>query len=130
MIINYRKNLNDNPFNHHPNNLILHQPELNIFPISKNEEYFVNDFHVWGKSIVSTIYKKAVNELGRNRYSIYNCWTEDIIIIIILFRFANSFIFINKYGIIHLENIVTTTYNLDIKLKFISEIIFNSKSRL
>ena len=120
--INYRKNLNDNPFNHHPNNLILHQPELNIFPISKNEEYFVNDFHVWGKSIVSTIYKKAVNELGRNRYSIYNCWTEDIIIIIILFRFANSFIFINKYGIIHLENIVTTTYNLDIKLKFISEI--------
>ena len=115
--INYRKNLNDNPFNHHPNNLILHQPELNIFPISKNEEYFVNDFHVWGKSIVSTIYKKAVNELGRNRYSIYNCWTEDIIIIIILFRFANSFIFINKYGIIHLENIVTTTYNLDIKLK-------------
>lgn len=117
-----KKKLNDNFFNHHPNNLILHQPELSIFPISKNDEYSMNDFHVWGKCIKTKLYKKAVNSLGKKRYSYYNCWTEDIIIILIIFHFANSFKFINKYGIIHMENFSTTTYNLCLELKLISEI--------
>ena len=120
--INKRKILTDNFFNHHPNNLILHQPELNIFPISKNDEFYANDFHVWGKCIISRLYKKAVHALGKERYSIYNCWTEDIIIILIIFKFANSFIFVNKYGIVHMENNVTTTYNLNLEFKFMSEI--------
>ena len=120
--INKKKKLSDNYFNHHPNNLILHQPELNTFPISKNDEYYMNDFHVWGKCILSKLYKKAVNALGEKRYSIYNCWTEDIIMILVIFKFANSFIFINKYGIVHMENYITTTYILDYELKLISEI--------
>lgn len=117
-----RKKLIDNYFNHHPNNLILRQPDLNKFPISKNDEYFMNDFHVWGKCIISKLYKKAVNALGIKRYSLYNCWTEDIIIILIIFKFADSFIFINKYGTIHMESYVTTTYNLNFELKIKSEI--------
>lgn len=120
--VNNKRKLSDNYFNHHPNNLILHQPELSIFPISKNDEYSMNDFHIWGKCIKSKLYKYAVNSLGKKRYSIYNCWTEDIIIILIIFKFADSFIFINKYGIIHMENFSTTTYNLYIELKLISEI--------
>ena len=120
--INKKKKLSDNFFNHHPHNLILHQPELNLFPISKNDEYYENDYHVWGKCIISKLYKKAINALGKKRYSIYNCWTEDIIILLIIFKYANSFIFINKYGIIHMENNVTTTYSLDFELKIISEI--------
>ena len=82
----------------------------------------MNDFHVWGKCILSKLYKKAVNALGEKRYSIYNCWTEDIIMILVIFKFANSFIFINKYGIVHMENYITTTYILDYELKLISEI--------
>ena len=121
-IILIRKKLIDNYFNHHPNNLILRQPDLNKFPISKNDEYFMNDFHVWGKCIISKLYKKAVNALGIKRYSLYNCWTEDIIIILIIFKFADSFIFINKYGTIHMESYVTTTYNLNFELKIKSEI--------
>ena len=117
--INKKKKLSDNFFNHHPNNLILHQPELNLFPISKNDEYYANDYHVWGKCIISKLYKKAINALGKKRYSIYNCWTEDIIILLIIFKYANSFIFINKYGIIHMENNVTTTYSLDFELKIL-----------
>ena len=120
--INKKKKLSDNYFNHHPHNLILHQPELNLFPISKNDEYYANDYHVWGKCIISKLYKKAINALGRKRYSIYNCWTEDIIILLLIFKYANSFIFINKYGIIHMENYVTTTYSLNFELKIISEI--------
>ena len=120
--INKKKKLSDNFFNHHPHNLILHQPELKLFPISKNDEYYENDYHVWGKCIISKLYKKAINALGKKRYSIYNCWTEDIITLLIIFKYANSFIFINKYGIIHMENNVTTTYSLDFELKIISEI--------
>ena len=120
--INKRKILTDNFFNHHPNNLILHQPELNIFPISKNDELYANDFYVWGKCVVTKLYKKAVNHFGKERYTIYNCWTEDIIIILIIFKFANLFIFVNKYGIVHMENNVTATYNLNLEFKFMSEI--------
>ena len=117
-----RKKICENYFNHHPNNLVLHQPDLGLFPISRNNSYFDNDFHIWGKSIKTKIYKKAVDLLGKKRYSSYICWTEDIIIVLIIFNIADSFIFINKYGIFHLENPVTTTYKLIDTYKLINEI--------
>ena len=43
--------IKDSPFNCHPINYSLTQPELGIFPISKNNKYFSNDYHLWGKSI-------------------------------------------------------------------------------
>lgn len=119
-----RKKMSENYFNHHPDNLILHQPELGLFPISRNNSYFINDFHIWGKCIKTNIYKKAVYTLGEKRYSLYNCWTEDIIIVLIIFNIADSFIFINKYGIFHLSNLYTTTYQLTEKYKLINEIYF------
>lgn len=117
-----RKKIRENYFNHHPNNLILHQPELGIFPISKNYIFSFNDFHIWGKCIKTKIYKKAIKSLGIKRYSNYNCWTEDIIIILVIFNLANSFRFINKYGIFHMENIITTSYKLLDKYKILAEI--------
>ena len=109
-------------FNFHPNNLILHQPELGIFPIYRNNKYFPNDFSIWGKCIKTKLYQFSVNTLGKKRYSIYNCWTEDISIIFIIFNFANSFIFVNKYGIFHFYSLITTTFTLDQEHKIFSEI--------
>ena len=109
-------------FNFHPNNLILHQPELGLFPISRNKKYHMNDFLIWGKSIKSDIYKKAINALGKKRYSVYNCWTEDISILFIIFNLADSFIFINKYGIFHLSSKITTTFTLKKEHKMLAEI--------
>ena len=43
--------IKDSPFNLHPINYSLTQPELGIFPISKNNKYISNDYHFWGKSI-------------------------------------------------------------------------------
>ena len=43
------KDIGQSYFNFHPNNLILHQPELSIFPISLKNEYFSNDNLIWGK---------------------------------------------------------------------------------
>ena len=106
------KDLKDNYFNHHQNNLKLYQPQLGLFPISKNNKLYSNDYHLWGKCILSKLYKNAVNLLGIKRYSIYNCWTEDISIIFIIFNLAKSYIFLNIYGIFHLNSKNTTTFNL------------------
>ena len=112
-IPNYYPDLKDirhNFFNFHKNNLILHQPELGIFPISrKNSYFFPNDYSIWGKCIKSKIYQSSVRALGEKRYSIYDCFAEDILMIFIMFNLANSFIFVNRYGIFHL--LTKTTYS-------------------
>lgn len=117
-----KKQIHENFFNHHENNVILHQPDLGIFPINRNSEYSMNDFHIWGKCINAELYKKAINSLGEKRYKFYNCWTEDISIIFIIFNFAQSFIFLEKYGIFHLDNKYSATYTLNEENKIISEL--------
>ena len=109
-------------FNSHPNNLTLHQPELGIFPIFRNNTFGMNDYLIWAKCIKTNLYQKSVNILGKKRYSIYNSWTEDISIIFIIFNLANSFIFLNKYGIFHLDSKKTATFTLDPNHKIFAEI--------
>ena len=116
------REIKDNPFNHRLNNFTLIQPELGMFPISKNNKYFPNDFHIWGKSIKTKIYKKAVNLLSEKNYSFYNCWTEDISILFIIFNVAQSFIFTELYGIVHLDFKQSTSYTLHDSKKLMSEI--------
>ena len=125
-IQNYNPNISDikeGAFNYHPNNLILHQPELGLFPISNNNiSYSSNDFWIWAKCIKSKIYIKSINILGEKRYSIYNCWTEDISIVFIIFNFAQSYIFLNIYGIFHITSTTTTSFKLELNHKVFSEI--------
>jgi glycosyltransferase involved in cell wall biosynthesis len=116
------KDIEEYYFNSHPNNLILHQPELGIFPIFRNNTFGMNDYNIWAKCIKTNLYQKSVNTLGKKRYSIYNCWTEDISIIFIIFNLANSFIFLNKYGIFHLNSIKTATFTLHPDHKTFTEI--------
>ena len=116
------KDIQNNFFNFHPNNLILHQPELGLFPISRNNKFYPNDFSIWGKSIKTEIYKNAINTLGEKRYSVYNCWTEDISVVFVIFNIANSYIFINKYGIFHIKSKNTNTYILKREYKIFAEI--------
>ncbi len=102
---NYNANISqfvNNQFHKHKDNLILYQPYLSIFPISKNNKYYPNDFHIWGKCINTIIYKNAIYLLGKDRYSIYMSWHEDTIMVIIIFKLAKSYKFIGKYGIFHL----------------------------
>ena len=108
----------------HPNNLILHQPELGKFSISHNNKVAFTDHFVWGKLIKTNIFKKSIYKLGKKRYSLYNCWTEDVIMVFVLFNTANSFIFLNIFGIFHIIAKTTTTYKLSNKHKLISHIYY------
>ena len=58
------------------------------------------------------IYKKAINILGKKRYSVYVSLLEDNIMIFILFQFANSFKFISKYGIYHIIHSESASFTL------------------
>ena len=97
-----------NTFHTKRNNLIVLQPELSIFPL-KNR-IFLKDPHIWGKCIKADLYKKAINELGKKRYSVYNCWNEDLTIFFMICHFAKNYKFIRKLGIFHYVNLKTSTF--------------------
>lgn len=123
----YTKNYNnsiskmfDSRFSKHPNNLTLFQPELSKYPITKRKIY--NDIHIWAKSIKNEVYKKAVNLLGKERYSVFMSWAEDTSMIFIIFNIAKSFKFVDKYGVIHLFSRITASFTQPNNNKFFGEI--------
>ena len=118
------QSIRNGDFIQHPNNLILHQPDLGIFSITQNKALALTDHFIWGKCIKTHIYKLAVNKLGKKRYSYYNCWTEDITIVFIIFNIAKSFIFLNMFGIFHIISATTTSNKLTNSHKFITHIFF------
>ena len=96
--------MKDGFFTKHQNNLILHQPRLGIYPIYEYGRLWPNDYTIWGKCIKTEIYKKAVNSLGIKRYSTFVSWGEDASIVFVIFNIVQSFIFVHKYGIMHIQN--------------------------
>ena len=103
---NYR--MRENIFHHKKDNLILLQPKLSIYPL-KNR-IFLHDPHIWGKCIRADLYKKAINELGKERYSVYNCWNEDLTIFFMICHFAKNYKFVRKLGVFHYVNLKTSTF--------------------
>jgi len=118
------KKIKNGYFIGHQDNLILHQPELARFSISYKNKLAFRDHFIWGKCIKSKLYKKSVNLLGRERYSYYNCWTEDLIIVFILFNTAKSFIFLNLFGIFHIVAKSTTTNLLSNQHKLLTYLYY------
>ena len=58
------------------------------------------------------LYKEATIKLGSKRYSMFVSWAEDTIMNFIIFNIAKSFLFIHKYGIIHLHNKSTASFTM------------------
>jgi glycosyltransferase involved in cell wall biosynthesis len=100
------KDMYDDPFHMHKNNIEVNQPELVSFSLLNN------DCHIWGKFINNKIYRKAVNSLGEERFSINISYAEDDIMVFLLFKYANSFKFVSKYGIFHLISNKTASFIL------------------
>lgn len=118
------KQIRNGNYIYHKDNLILHQPELGKFSISYKNKLAFRDHFAWGKLIKSRIYKRAINRLGFNRYSTYNCWTEDMSIVFVLFNTAKSYIFLNIFGIFRIKSKTTTTHKLPNIHKFLSYIFY------
>lgn len=88
------------------NNLLLKQPDLFNFLYQKNKTRIIRlvDGYIWGKCIRKKIYIKTLNILGKNIYNQYINFGEDRIVNFVLFKTANSFKFIEEYGIIYIYN--------------------------
>jgi len=87
------------------NELIVKQPILSSFEyIRTNISFEFIDVFVWGKLIKTKIYQKAISLIGNDIYKHNICLTEDKIFVFGLFKIANSFKFIDIYGIIYVEN--------------------------
>ena len=93
--------IREHMFNRRKNNLTIYQPRLSCYAISTNGQWKVNDLNIWGKLYKSTVYKKAVNVLGKERYSYYDVHAEDFLMVHLLYNIANSFKFVKKYGLFH-----------------------------
>jgi len=116
-------------FHKHKNGLIIKQPELAYFPISKNNEYKPNDLHVWARLVKKNLYIKAINNLGINaigeeRNTTFLSWAEDSVMSMVLFHFAESYKFIGKHGIYHFISKKTASFTRDYEEKMFSEIFF------
>ena len=98
---NYKARINEmkDEYFMHSHNFIIYKPNLSLFGISKNGKFKKVEVYIWSKCIKNSIYKKAVNSLGRKRYSIFMNWGEDSSMIFILFNVAESYRYIIKYGI-------------------------------
>ena len=96
------RRMRDGCTTHQRDGLIIKQPELPYFPFFKNNRYSLVDVDIWGKIYRTEIYKKAVNLLGKERYSIYNAFNEDQIALFAICMVSKSYKYVRKYGIFHI----------------------------
>ena len=90
---------------HKEDNKVIKQPILSNFIFKKiDDKYCLIDAYLWGKIIKATVYKRALEEIGEEIYTQKVCVSEDRIVDFALFRVANSFKYIEKFGIIHYDN--------------------------
>lgn len=111
-------------------NLYILQPKLRTWLITNNEKFSLHDLTIWAKIIKSQLYIKAINLLGKKRYSNYISWAEDSSMNVIIFSIAESFIYVQKYGILHITSLKTASFIQPINNKFygelfLAEIIFD-----
>ena len=110
-------------FHNHKDGLTVYQPELTYFIITGN------DHHVWGRLTNSELYKKAINNFGKNalgemRNLCFLTWSEDSAMSVVIHRYARSYKFIKKYGIFHYKAKTTASITTKKYLKKYGELFF------
>jgi glycosyltransferase involved in cell wall biosynthesis len=84
-----------------PDNFTVYQPELTYYTMFNNDNFENVDSSIWGKLIKTEVYKKALDFLGVERYSLYSVANEDLIGLFAICSVAKSYKFIRKYGLFH-----------------------------
>ena len=98
--------IQDTYFSGHKLNLVMFQPELGNYPVRPGNQmgkYVVHDVFLWTKCIRTKIYQKGLNKLGEERYSRHMLLHEDLVATCILFNTAESYKFVGKYGVFHIQ---------------------------
>ena len=83
------------------NILTGYQPDIGIYPSKENHPIYYNNALIWGKIIKTEPFKEAVNKFGKERYSTFVTWSEDTTLFFVVCTTAQSYKYIEKYGIFH-----------------------------
>ena len=105
---NYKGNYNEKM----KTNLTIFQPYLSCPKLISNKTLIPKDLNIWGKFYRTLVYQSAINLLGKDRYSVFMEWEEDVIMSFLILNVAKSYKFIEKYGYFHLIHGGTPTSKL------------------
>ena len=100
------RDIQENYYSSHKLNVVLSQPELGNYFLKKGNEldkFEIKDAFLWSKCIKTNLYQKGLNLFGEERYKRYMTINEDLTIITVLFNIAESYKFVGKYGIFHIQ---------------------------
>ena len=100
-----KNKIGDTNWEYHPLNLVLYQPALGNYPTWPGRSLDAIHFetvYLWAKCIRTEIYKKAINKLGKERYTRYMLRYEDIVMTYAIFNTARSYKYVGKYGIFNI----------------------------
>ena len=109
---------------------IVLQPELGIFSTNKDDPLYQQNVLIWGKLIKTKIHQEAINNIGKERYSYFVNWAEDTSIFFVICQVAQSYKFIDIFGMFHIFNRKSTSSILPKKDSvfghiFLSDIVFD-----
>ena len=108
----------------YPEEFYIEQPELGMWMIKFKGNFLVHNNMIWDKCIKSSIYKKAVNVMGFQRYSKFLIWAEDASMVFVIFNLAKNFKYVYKYGILHYKSKSTASFSQSNDIRIFGEIFF------
>ena len=113
------------------NNTIIRKPKLFNYLYLKNSTQIIRliDGYIWGKCIKTFIYKKALKTIGEKVYKQNINFGEDRIVNFFLFKVANSFKFIQEYGIFYIYNPFSIIHSYN-KVSILHDELINLKTIL
>jgi glycosyltransferase involved in cell wall biosynthesis len=93
--------------------IVIKQPELSKLFLKRinDDEVVFGDTYLWGKIIRTDLMKKCIEIIGKERYEQKVLYHDDECTIDILLQNAQSFKFINVYGIFYYTNQESITHS-------------------
>ena len=122
----YNFEIKDNWYINIPHNYVVSQPMLSSYPLFAKDKFRYHDYTIWAKLYKNSTYKKAVNFLTFERYSVFNTYNEDLIGLFTICNVADNYKYIRKYGVYH-KDYVNSTSHVAKKEKTIYDDIFFSE---
>ncbi len=91
----------------------------------ENNKFSYHDFTIWAKLYKNDTYKKAVNFLTFERFSVFNCYNEDLIGLFIICNVAKNYKYIKKYGVYHRNFNKSASYTAEKDKRVFDDIFFS-----
>ena len=113
------------------NNVIVRQPQLSNYMFYKDKgRYKQIDGYLWGKLIKTSIYKNSLKIISKHIYYQKLYYGDDRLVNFILLKVANSFKFLEIYGIIYYYNRYSITKSFNKYRNCYDDLRYNFKFKL